>query len=68
MKSALDSKAHPAGQPEANWVSLLEISAREVFQIMLQTELSNLPNMQGLSVAGDVTAMVGLAGALCGVL
>lgn len=68
MKSALDSKAHPAARPEANWVTILEIGAREVFQIMLQTELTNLPNMQDVSAAGDVTAMVGLAGALCGVL
>jgi len=51
--------------PES-WLSLLELAAREVFEIMLGCKLevpSELP-----SAAGDITAMVGLAGQLCGLL
>jgi chemotaxis protein CheX len=46
----------------------LQVGAKEVFQIMLQTELKELPNAQELTVTGNDTAMIGLAGALCGVM
>ncbi|HEX4642263.1 MAG TPA: hypothetical protein VH161_02310, partial [Candidatus Acidoferrales bacterium] len=68
MNPALDSKVHAPVRPEASWVSVLELGAKEVFQIMLQSELTSLPNVQDLKVSGDVTAMVGMAGAVCGVL
>jgi chemotaxis protein CheX len=68
MNPALDSKVQNAVRPDSNWKSLLEVGAKEVFQIMLQAELQNLRNADDLTVSGDVTAMVGLAGALCGVM
>lgn len=68
MNPALDSKVQNAVRPDASWTMLLHVGAKEVFQIMLQSELSELPNAAELTPAGDVTAMVGLAGALCGVM
>jgi chemotaxis protein CheX len=68
MNPALDSKVQAAVRPDSSWVLLLQVGAKEVFQIMLQTELASLPNADELTPAGDVTAMVGLAGALCGVV
>src|SRR5271166_2958135 len=62
------SKVQRTVQADSNWTTLLEIGAKEVFQIMLQSELKNLPNAEELTVSGDVTAMVGLAGALCSVV
>ena len=48
------------------WGTLLELAAREVFDMMVGGELqSNSPN--GSDVSG-VTAMVGLAGQLCGLV
>jgi chemotaxis protein CheX len=49
-----------------NWAALLELATREVFALMLGCQLT-------VAVAAnestqDVTAMVGLAGQLCGVL
>jgi chemotaxis protein CheX len=68
MNPALDSKVQNSVRPDSSWESLLQVGAKEVFQIMLQTELTALPNPEELTISGDVTAMVGLAGALCGVL
>lgn len=50
-----------------SWAPLLELSAREVFSLMLASELSGAPEPlveEGL----NVTSMVGLAGSLCGLL
>jgi chemotaxis protein CheX len=64
MKTANQMMATNGGHED--WVPLLEVAAREVFELMLGCKLS-LP-------AGDekealnVTSMVGLAGQLCGVL
>jgi chemotaxis protein CheX len=68
VNPALDSKVQTTVRPDASWTSLMQVGAKEVFQIMLQTELKDLPNVEELTVSGDVTAMVGLAGALCGVM
>jgi chemotaxis protein CheX len=68
MNPALDSKVQTAVRPDSSWLLLLQVGAKEVFQIMLQTELASLPNAEALTPTGDVTAMVGLAGALCGVM
>ncbi len=68
MNPALDSKVQSAVRPDSSWALLIQVGAKEVFQIMLQTELTELANAQGLTVRGEVTAMVGLAGALCGVM
>jgi chemotaxis protein CheX len=68
MNPALDSKVQNQVRPDSSWTPLLEVAAKEVFQIMLQTELNAMPNVEQQTVSGDTTAMVGLAGALCGVL
>ncbi len=68
MNPALESKVQNSVHPDSSWLLLLEVGAKEVFQIMLQTELAALPNAAELAPAGNVTAMVGLAGALCGVM
>jgi chemotaxis protein CheX len=48
------------------WVPLLDMAAREVFELMLGSQLA-LP-ISGDNGNYDTTAMVGLAGQLCGVL
>ncbi len=53
--------------PEGGWPSLLETSMQEVFEMMLGTAVSCDPNPQSLPGA-SLTAMIGLAGDLCGVL
>jgi chemotaxis protein CheX len=49
------------------WTPLLELSAREVFEIMLSTRLSAFDDSADFN-DGEFTALVGLAGSLCGVL
>ena len=50
-----------------NWIPLLELASREVFDLMLGSRLKAAP--QPLSDAGlDVTTMVGLAGKMCGLV
>jgi chemotaxis protein CheX len=64
MKAAQE-KLHP-NDLHPDWVPLLELAAREVFELMLGCKLT--PDEAGTEGALDVTAMVGLAGKLCGVL
>jgi chemotaxis protein CheX len=56
----------PAGGSRETWAPLLEIATREVFQLMLGTDLT-IPTTEIAHPAG-VSSMVGLAGQLCGVL
>lgn len=50
-----------------NWIALLELASREVFNLMLGSRLEMAT--QPLSDAGlDVTTMVGLAGKMCGLV
>ena len=51
----------------ATWTPLLELSAREVFDIMLSTKLHACDSSED-EIYGEFTALVGLAGSLCGVL
>jgi chemotaxis protein CheX len=56
-----------SGRERDCWVPLLQQSAQEVFELMLGSVLttpSELPSEDGL----DITAMVGLAGQLCGLI
>jgi chemotaxis protein CheX len=55
-----------AGGSLAAWCPLLELAAREVFQLMLACELT-LPTGE-VKLPPGVTSMVGLAGELCGVM
>jgi len=68
MNSALDSKNQNTVRPDEFWGALLDCATKEVFQLMVQTELTTLTGTIEGTPAGDTTAMVGLAGALCGVL
>ena len=56
-----------AKDDRTNWLPLLELSAREVFEIMLGCKLTPMPGDQTPG-SPDFTAMVGLAGQLCGLL
>jgi len=49
------------------WLPVLELSIREVFEVMLGSELESAPGDRSPQ-ALEVTAMVGLAGSLCGVV
>ena len=48
------------------WIPLLDLAVREVFELMLGSQLAAPTANENLPL--DVTAMVGLAGQLCGVL
>ncbi len=50
-----------------SWRPLLEVATREVFELMLGSQLS-LAETAEAKAPHDVTAMVGLAGKLCGML
>jgi chemotaxis protein CheX len=48
------------------WIPLLETAAKEVFELMLASQLTTPDNVQNTDM--NTTSMVGLAGQLCGVL
>ena len=52
--------------PEGGWAALIETSTRGVFEMMLGCTVTRA--QESSSPEGDITAMVGLAGGLCGVL
>jgi chemotaxis protein CheX len=68
MTMTIAENAFPAADFDRSiWTPLLSLSAREVFEIMLCTKLK--PFEPGTDVkAGEFTALVGLAGSICGVL
>ncbi|MGE5111454.1 MAG: chemotaxis protein CheX [Acidobacteriaceae bacterium] len=49
------------------WRAMLELAASEVFEIMLNAQLNRCDDRSTPDVA-EYTAMVGLAGAMCGVI
>jgi chemotaxis protein CheX len=49
-----------------NWIPLLEMATREVFELMLSCQLTPASTVDESGM--DVTSMVGLAGELCGVI
>jgi chemotaxis protein CheX len=64
MKSVTELLAADGGHQ--NWIPLMDMAAREVFELMLGCQLTESPTVDDAKL--DVTAMVGLAGQLCGVL
>jgi len=58
--------AHPV-HPDPHWKGILECAAIEVFSMMVGVELTTLAE-QPEKPRGEQTAMVGLAGALCGMV
>lgn len=55
-----------AADTHQNWIPLLEMATREVFELMLSCQLIPEPSIDESGM--DVTSMVGLAGQLCGVI
>jgi chemotaxis protein CheX len=51
---------------EENWLPVLELAIEEVFEIMIGTRVKPVPKSK--TSPGGYTAMVGIAGGLCGVL
>jgi len=64
MKSVNEMLA--ANGSHENWRPLLDVAVREVFELMLSCQLTAPATLEDKTL--DVTAMVGLAGQLCGVL
>jgi chemotaxis protein CheX len=64
MKSVSELLA--ADGSHENWIPLLDTAAKEVFELMLGCQLTASATAEETNM--DVTAMVGLAGQLCGVL
>lgn len=56
-----------AGGTQEGWAPLLELALREVFELMLGSQLT-LPANNEEPMPREVTAMVGLAGKLCGLV
>jgi chemotaxis protein CheX len=52
---------------EENWLPVLELAIEEVFEIMVGTRVKPVPK-NDMVTPGGYTAMVGIAGGLCGVL
>ena len=52
---------------EENWLPVLELAVEEVFEIMLGCRVKPAPRSEH-QPCSEFTAMVGLAGALCGIL
>ena len=57
----------PARSQEENWLPVLELAVEEVFEIMLGCRVKPAPE-EKVDTTRGFTAMVGLAGAMCGVL
>ena len=67
MNTAFNSSEAVQVKPEPGWKPVLEQAAIEVFELMAAVHLTLLPENSG-SPTGAITAMVGMAGALCGMM
>lgn len=67
MSTATSDVAGRPVQPDPHWKGILECAAIEVFSMMAGMNLTNFAE-QPAEPQGDRTAMVGLAGALCGMI
>jgi chemotaxis protein CheX len=56
-----------AKPPQHNWLPILECATQEVFEIMLGCKVELVPPAEQ-NPKGGFTAIVGIAGALCGVV
>ena len=66
MRTRAES-SHAVVRFDPSWKSILECGALEVFEMMAGTRL-NLNSDHNAEPSGELTAMVGLAGALCGIM
>jgi chemotaxis protein CheX len=64
MKAANESLS--ANDTHDSWIPLLDLAAREVFELMLSCQLTVPATAE--ETTPELTAMVGMAGQLCGVL
>jgi len=60
--TSLTARSH-----EENWLPVLELAIEEVFEIMVGRRVKPAPKTE-TGPPGGFTAMVGIAGALCGIL
>lgn len=65
MNSSLRHISNVSAEPEPAWRAVLESAAVEVFEMMAGVRLAPVPEPVP-APRGDYTAMVGMAGALCG--
>jgi chemotaxis protein CheX len=65
--SGANGHEHRWNLPQGGWPSVLESSIQEVFEVMLGTSVVRQPASRPIE-GTSLTAMVGLAGDLCGVL
>ncbi len=65
MSSTVSPSQQTVVRPDPSWKTLLECAAIEVFEMMAGTRLEPIP-APASGPSGDQTAMVGMAGALCG--
>jgi len=66
MNPALSERSSARVRPDASWTTMMHMAAREVFQLMVNSDVqvcANPPERQ----AGKVSAMVGMAGLLCAI-
>jgi len=71
VSSSIDQKQKKTSLPSAEWTKLLESATREVFEIMLGTPLEPVKtksNSEEGTQEPALTAMIGLAGQVSGVL
>lgn len=66
MNPALSEKSAARARPDSTWATFMLAAAHEVFQMMVGTEVQpgDFPPEPQL---GEVSAMVGMAGAICAV-
>ncbi len=67
MKVSSNLTSHSKTQIDASWKGILECATSEVFEMMAGVRLEIGPTPAD-EPKGELTAMVGLAGALCGML
>lgn len=66
MNPALSERAVAKIRPDATWPALIKNSAKEVFQLMVGVEIDS-PRAVPEQPSGKVSALVGMAGALCAI-
>jgi chemotaxis protein CheX len=67
MSAVFGSSTALQVKPEAGWKPILEQATVEVFQLMAAVHLVPQPSSTE-ATSGAITAMVGMAGALCGMM
>ena len=61
------AETNPVNTEQSTLQTVLELATREVFELMVQTRLE-LRNDESAQEDLDITAMIGMAGSLCGLI